>query len=196
VKSKFHDRLCVRGQSSWLQIQGSEFDSRRYQTFWEVVDLERGPLSLVSITEELLQRKSSGSGLESLKYGRTDPSRWPRGSLYPQKLALSSRTRGGRSVGIVRSRTQAKEFLLNKFYSLSLHANFSMWLPLSLTWVKYSSKRKNLFYNLNLCLHKKQFFGFCFLKSIDFCLCQLKTFSNIFKRPHSHTFRELQTIEF
>jgi hypothetical protein len=39
-----------------------------------------------------------------------DPSRWPRGTLYPQKLALSSPTSGGRSVGIVRSRTQATAF--------------------------------------------------------------------------------------
>ena len=31
--------------------------------------------------------------------------------LYPQKLALTSPTSGGRSVGIVRSRTKAKEFL-------------------------------------------------------------------------------------
>jgi hypothetical protein len=30
------------------------------------VGLERGPLSLVSTTEELLRRKSSGSGLENL----------------------------------------------------------------------------------------------------------------------------------
>ena len=30
--------------------------------------------------------------------------------LYPQKLALTSPTGGGRSVGIVRSRTQATEF--------------------------------------------------------------------------------------
>jgi hypothetical protein len=30
--------------------------------------------------------------------------------LYPQKLALTSPTSGGRSVGIVRSRTQATEF--------------------------------------------------------------------------------------
>jgi hypothetical protein len=30
--------------------------------------------------------------------------------LYPQKLALTSPTGGGRSVGIVRSRTQAMEF--------------------------------------------------------------------------------------
>jgi hypothetical protein len=30
----------------------------------EVVDLERGPLSLLSTIEELLERKNSGSGLE------------------------------------------------------------------------------------------------------------------------------------
>jgi hypothetical protein len=34
----------------------------------------RGSLSLVSTTEELLERKSSGSGLESREYGRRDPS--------------------------------------------------------------------------------------------------------------------------
>jgi len=31
------------------------FDSRRYQIFWVVVGLERGPLSLVSSIEELLE---------------------------------------------------------------------------------------------------------------------------------------------
>jgi hypothetical protein len=78
--------------------------------FWEVVGLERGPLSLVNTTEELLDRKSSGSGLEIREYGRRDPSRWPRDTLYAQKLALTSLTSGGRSIGIVRSRTQATEF--------------------------------------------------------------------------------------
>jgi hypothetical protein len=39
------------------------------------VGLERGPLSLVSTIEELLARKSSGSGLEIRDYGRRDPSR-------------------------------------------------------------------------------------------------------------------------
>jgi hypothetical protein len=62
------DRLCGSGQSSWLQIQRSGFDSRCYQIFWEVVGLERGPLSIVSTTEELLGRKSSGSGLENRDY--------------------------------------------------------------------------------------------------------------------------------
>jgi hypothetical protein len=73
------------------------------------VDLERGPHSLVSTIEELLGRKSSGSGLESREYGRRDPSRWPRGTLYLQKLTLTSPTSGGRSVCMVRSRTQATE---------------------------------------------------------------------------------------
>jgi hypothetical protein len=70
----------------------------------------RGPLNLVSTTEELLERKSSGSGLENREYDRRNPSRCPRGTLYPQKLALTSPTSGGRSVGIVRSRTQTTEF--------------------------------------------------------------------------------------
>jgi hypothetical protein len=65
---------CMRGerwpplwsssQSSWLQIRRPGFNSRHYQIFWEkkkkkkkVVGLERGPLSLVSTTEELLDRK-------------------------------------------------------------------------------------------------------------------------------------------
>jgi hypothetical protein len=38
------------------------------------VGLERGPLSLVSKTEELLIRKSRGSGLEIREYGRRDVS--------------------------------------------------------------------------------------------------------------------------
>jgi hypothetical protein len=74
------------------------------------VGLERGPLSLVSTIEELLKRKSSGSGLEGRVYCRRDPSRWPRGTLYLQELALPSQTSGGRSVGIVCLRTQAMEF--------------------------------------------------------------------------------------
>jgi hypothetical protein len=69
------------GHSSWLQIQRSGFDFRQYQIFWEVVGLERGPLSLVITIEELLEWKSSGSCLENREYGRRDPSRWPRCTL-------------------------------------------------------------------------------------------------------------------
>jgi hypothetical protein len=100
--------LWPSGQSSWLQIQMFGFDSPRYQ-IWELVGLERRPFSLVSTTEELLERKDSGSGLENREYSR-DPSLWSHGTLYPQKLALTSPTSGGRSVGIVRSRIQETEF--------------------------------------------------------------------------------------
>jgi hypothetical protein len=78
--------LWPSSQSSWLQIQSSGFDFRHYQIFWEIVGLER----------ELLGRKSSGSGLKSREYGLRDPSRWPRGNLYPRKLALTSPTSCGR----------------------------------------------------------------------------------------------------
>jgi hypothetical protein len=78
--------LWSSGQNSWLQIQTSGFDSRPYQIIWAVVGLERGPLSLVSTIEELLERKRSSSGLEIREYGRRDPSRWPRGTLHPRNV--------------------------------------------------------------------------------------------------------------
>jgi hypothetical protein len=42
-------------------IQRSASDSLRYRTFREVVGLERGPLSLASTTEELLERDLAAS---------------------------------------------------------------------------------------------------------------------------------------
>jgi hypothetical protein len=104
------------------------FYSRRYQIFWEVVGLERGPLSLVSTTEELLGRNSSGYSLECREYSRGDPLRWPNDTLYPQKSVLTSQTSGGRSVGIVRSRTKAKEFSF--FFLHDINATQAVsWVP-------------------------------------------------------------------
>jgi hypothetical protein len=56
----------------------------------------------VSTIEELLERKSSSSGLEIPEYG--------------SKLALTSPTSGGRSVGIVRSQTQVTELVFCLFF--------------------------------------------------------------------------------
>jgi hypothetical protein len=47
--------LWSSGQSSWLQIRRLGFDSRHYQNKSSVSGT--GPLSLVSTTEELLDRK-------------------------------------------------------------------------------------------------------------------------------------------
>jgi hypothetical protein len=82
------------------------------QIFWEVVGLERGPLSVVNTIEDLLGRRSSGSGLESRETAvgirRAD-------HVVPsvrKRIELTSPASGGRSVGIVRSRTKATELLL------------------------------------------------------------------------------------
>jgi hypothetical protein len=96
-----NDRLCglvVRVAGYRSRGPGSIPGTTRF--FWQVVGLERGPLSLVSTTEELL-------GIENREYGRRDSSRWPRGTLYPQKkLALTSLTSGG----IVSLRNEATGF--------------------------------------------------------------------------------------
>jgi hypothetical protein len=72
--------------------------------------LERGPFSLVSITEELLEWKSSGSGSRKLRLTAVgircvDTC----DTLYPQELTLTSPKCGGRSVGIVRLWTKITE---------------------------------------------------------------------------------------
>jgi hypothetical protein len=64
-----------------------------------------------SIAYVYLLRFWSHSGLENREYGRGYPLRWRRDILYPQKLALTSPTSGGRSVGIVLLRTKATEFV-------------------------------------------------------------------------------------
>jgi hypothetical protein len=65
------DRLCgLVVRVTGYRTRGPEFDSRRYQIFWEVVGVERGPLRLVRIIEELLEWKSSGSCLENRINGR------------------------------------------------------------------------------------------------------------------------------
>jgi hypothetical protein len=76
----------------------------------KVVDLERGPLSILSTTEELLDGKGAApvSKTENTAVGirhadHVAPS-------IRNKLAITSPTSGGRSVGIVRSRTQTMEF--------------------------------------------------------------------------------------
>jgi hypothetical protein len=85
---------------------GIRYQVMRYQIFWEIVCLERGSLRLVSTIEDLLERKSSGCE----KTGRRDPSRWPRGILYPQKLWITSPTSIGRSVRKFISWIQPTEF--------------------------------------------------------------------------------------
>jgi hypothetical protein len=111
LSAKLVDRLCglvvrVPGYRS----RGPGFDSRLYHIFWEVVELERGSLSLVRITDELLERKVAAPVQKTEINSRGDSLCWPRDTLYALKLALTSPTSGGRSVDIIHWRTKAPEF--------------------------------------------------------------------------------------
>jgi hypothetical protein len=64
----------------------------------------------------------------NFKYGSGDLLRSPRDTLYPQKLALTSLTSSGLSVDIVRSRTEATEFVLVCF---ALHATDTLLMSLT-----------------------------------------------------------------
>jgi hypothetical protein len=97
----YKDRLC------WLVVRvpgyrsrGPGFHFRRYQIFWEVMGLERCPLSHVRIIDELFQAlRSRKPRLTAVGIRCADHA-----TLYPLKMALTSSTNGGRSVGIVRLR--------------------------------------------------------------------------------------------
>jgi hypothetical protein len=79
------------------------------------VGLKRGPLSLVRITEELLEWKSCCSGSRTPRLTavgiRCADHATPR---IRRNLALTSPTCGDRSVGIVRLRTKATAFNLGE----------------------------------------------------------------------------------
>jgi hypothetical protein len=68
----------------------------------------------------IVQRGMNISGLGNREYCRRDPSCWPRGTLYQQKLTLTSLTSRCPSVGIVRSRTQATEFVLFVLWGMNI----------------------------------------------------------------------------
>jgi hypothetical protein len=102
--------LRSSGQSFWPHIQRSGFDSLRYHIFWEIVSLERGPLRLVSTIKELLERKSSCSGLEIRDYGRRGSAALT--TLHPAKFVTSLRRSDCCSFGKVHSRTKSTELLI------------------------------------------------------------------------------------
>jgi hypothetical protein len=73
----------------------------------------RGPLSLVNITEELLEWKSSGSGSRKPRLMAAEVRYADHATLsISKKLAPTLPTSGGRAVGIVCLWTEATEFSL------------------------------------------------------------------------------------
>jgi hypothetical protein len=105
----YGDRLCglvVRV----LGYRSGDPGSIPVTTRKEVVGLERGPLSLVSTTEELLDRKVAAPVYETENTAVGIRHADHVAPSIRNKLAITSPTSGGRSVGIVRSRTQTMEF--------------------------------------------------------------------------------------
>jgi hypothetical protein len=76
----------------------------------KVVGLERGPLSLVGTAEELLDRKVAAPVYKTENTAVGIRHADHAAPSIRKKLTITSPTSGGRSVGIVRSRTQTMEF--------------------------------------------------------------------------------------
>jgi hypothetical protein len=93
-----------------------------------VVGLERGPLNLVRITEELLERKSGGSGLENRECTAV-------GTRFAEHTTPStSKSRHyfdgccGQSIGIVRLRTSSHGVYFVFVYHLEISVDLRNYL--------------------------------------------------------------------
>jgi len=114
--------LCIHiyihsGQSFWLQIQRSRVRSPALPDFLSGNGSGTGSTQPREVKlRSYLNKKSSGSRFRKQRFtavgthcaNHMKP-------LYPQKLALTSPTGGGRSVGMVRLRTKATEFSLHTY---------------------------------------------------------------------------------
>ena len=122
---KFSDYTsCIRpplwssDQSFWLQIQRSRVRSPALPDFLSSSGSGTGSTQPRKVNwGATWMKKSSGSRSRKQRLTavgtRCADHVTP---LYPQKLALTSPTVGGRSVGIVRVRTKATEFFLSKYF--------------------------------------------------------------------------------
>jgi hypothetical protein len=77
--------LWSSGQSS----RGPGLDSLRYEIFWEAVGLKCGSLSVLRITEELLERKVAAPVYNTEINEREDPLRRPRDTPLRAKVCIT-----------------------------------------------------------------------------------------------------------
>jgi hypothetical protein len=103
---------------------GPGFDSSPYQIFWEAVGLERGALSLVTINEELLEWKSSGSGVENRDERPWGPVVLTTQHLLPAEDGTNIAGCGGLSVGVVRLLTKSHGVCLKQWPTMKRFSCF------------------------------------------------------------------------
>jgi hypothetical protein len=105
--------LWSNRQRFWLQFQRSRVRFPALPDFLRSTGSGTGPTQPVwGQLRSYLSEKVAAPVKKTEINGRGDSLRWPRNTLYQQRLALTSPTGGGRSVGIVRLRTTATEFSL------------------------------------------------------------------------------------
>jgi hypothetical protein len=95
--------------------------------------------------EELLKEKVAAPVYKTEINGRGDSLHWPRNTLYPKRLALSSPTSGGLSVGIVRLRNTATEYSF-LWDHLALCVSLCLCIPIfsfSMQFMSYERKISN-----------------------------------------------------
>jgi hypothetical protein len=82
--------------------RGPGFDSRRHKIFWDVVRLERGPLSLVGTSEEDSEEEWVAAPAYKVEYTAIGISHADNTMPFIRKeLTLTSLTGGCRLVGII-----------------------------------------------------------------------------------------------
>jgi hypothetical protein len=128
--------LWSSGQSFWLQIQRSRVRFQALPDFLRNSGSGTGSTQPREGNWRATWNKSSGFGLKTEIKDRGNPLRCPRDTLYPQKLALTSPISGGRSVGIVPSRTKATEFSHSRSFLVFIKSPF----PLDLQRNRHTTK--------------------------------------------------------
>ena len=156
--------LWSSGQSFWLQIQRSRVRFQALPDFLSISGSETGSTQPRELNWGATWIKKVAAPVQKTEInGRGDLLPWPREPLYPQKLALTSPTGGGRSVGIFHSRTKATKFvcfwlmicsssLISNYAVVHFYAVSSSLILVWPLWVRFPESLPTKLLNLLFCV--------------------------------------------